>query len=322
MCIVPTHCLNKNNKNSIRLTYPVNTQKYKNYTGRSKPKTATHPTNKRNSEMPPWQSTRRTIFWPPGDPWPLPQSPRPARAPQNSNLAKPVLPYVFFLILVLWLCSLFEANLSTLQKGISHLPLPIYFISFRALKIPTPYWKPTLSHNIPPHREFPNIWLTSQQAILSKPTLKKKHFAIRRGLPENLFPLVRSDFKSFHKSQITLGPLPVLLFLTYSSWSPLLAPGSFFRGRAVTPRSPPSNPLPRCWWAPRSQFLPPDPVESPIAGSGFPSLPYLFTCWVRTVDRSSHLPTPWPALHLRRRGDVVSPRSESYKHSGEFSVAT
>ena len=37
-----------------------------------------------------------------------------------------------------------------------------------------------------------------------------------------------------------------------------------------------------------------------------------------TVDRSSHLTTSPPALLLRRRGDVVSPSSESYKDSGEF----
>ena len=88
--------------------------------------------------MPPWQSSRRTILLAPGDPWPLPQSPRTALAPQNSNPAKPVLHYIFFFILFLRLCSLFEANLYTLQEGISHLPLPTYSISFRAPKIPTP----------------------------------------------------------------------------------------------------------------------------------------------------------------------------------------
>ena len=132
VCIVPTHCLNKNKKNSIRLTYPVNTQKQKSYTGRSKPKTATHPTNKRNSEMPPWQSSRRTILLAPGDPWPLPQSPRTARAPQSSNPVKPVLRYFF------WGIALVETNLFSCQEGISHLPSPTYFISFRAPKIPTP----------------------------------------------------------------------------------------------------------------------------------------------------------------------------------------
>ena len=42
----------------------------------------------------------------------------------------------------------------------------------------------------------------------------------------------------------------------------------------------------------------------------------------KTLDRSSPLPTPRPALLLRRRDDVVWPSSEIYKHCGEFSVAT
>ena len=42
----------------------------------------------------------------------------------------------------------------------------------------------------------------------------------------------------------------------------------------------------------------------------------------KTLDRCSPLPTSRPALLLRRRDDVVWPSSESYKRSGEFSVAT
>ena len=128
---------------------------------------------------------------------------------------------------------------------------------------------------------------------------------------------------SFRRSLLELGPLPKVICLrrhaglvesSNGSWRLLLRAGGYsiftdhtnaqmLMGPSIS--RPPSRPR-RLSNSRERLFKLTFSVHSPG----------------KTLAHCSHLSTPPSALLLRRCADVVWPSSESYKHCGEFSVAT